>query len=178
MCCWIDDAIACRLADFGVAGWMVRASGQRANVHTFVGTPCWMAPEVMEQVDGYNEKADIWSLGITALELAKGYAPYAHYPPMKVLIMTIEQEPPSLKNYPDDKQCNGQSFSRSFDDFVRKCLHKDPMRRADSEHLLAHKFLKNRSPAALVDELLSKIDSVGVGEHQETARPEGYVDKD
>ena len=118
----------CAIADFGVAGWLsetgARSEGER---RTFVGTPCWMAPEVMEQQRGYNEKADIWSLGITALELARGYAPYSKYAPMQVLIKTIREPPPSIKSYVDPP--GGPKLpepSDKFNKFVARCLQKDP----------------------------------------------------
>ncbi|CAN0121431.1 unnamed protein product, partial [Heterosigma akashiwo] len=144
---------------------------------TFVGTPCWMAPEVMEQQEaGYDEKADVWSLGITALELAKGFAPYAHYPPMKVLLMTIQEDPPSLRSYDDDRQANGEPFSKHFKELVKACLQKDPRRRPTSAQLLGHKFFKNadRAQASLVGELLQRIASVGEnGGLDDEERPAG-----
>jgi serine/threonine protein kinase len=92
---------------------------------TFVGTPCWMAPEVMQanvSKTGYNEKVDVWSVGITALELVKGYAPYAKYKPMEVLLKTIKEPSPSLKTYGGGKV----NVSESFNKFVARCLEKEP----------------------------------------------------
>lgn len=104
-----------RLADFGVAGWIFSRGQRLDNVRTFVGTLCYMSPEIMEQTSGYDQRADIWSLGITTLELAKGFAPYAKFAPMRVLVMTIEEEPPSLKSYKDDLQRTGGAY--------RHCLY-------------------------------------------------------
>lgn len=103
---------------------------------------------VMEQVNGYDTKADIWSLGITALELAKGYAPYARYPPMKVLILTIQEAPPNLETYDqlemdndDDDWQVTEEYSRNFAQFIESCLQKNPSRRPTCNDLLSSRLL-------------------------------------
>jgi len=159
----LDPAGKVALADFGVSSWLVQAGLRRRTAKTFVGTPCWMAPEVMEQVAGYDYKADIWSFGITALELAKGFAPYAFYPPMKVLLLTIQEEPPSLRSYSTEKSSTGESFSRSFKEMVRMCLQKEARKRPTVHTLLNCKFFKTkRSVTQLVEELLNHVGDVSV----------------
>jgi serine/threonine protein kinase len=73
-----------------------------------------MAPEVMEQADGYDIKADIWSLGITAIELSQGEAPNSDLPAMRVLLQIINSPPPTLRN--------NSNWSQEFKDFVNSCL--------------------------------------------------------
>ncbi|KAK6162227.1 hypothetical protein DH2020_002068 [Rehmannia glutinosa] len=132
-----------KLADFGVSACLFDRGDRQRSRNTFVGTPCWMAPEVLQPGTGYDFKADIWSFGITALELAHGHAPFSKYPPMKVLLMTIQNAPPGL-DYDRDKR-----FSKSFKEMVAMCLVKDQTKRPTPEKLLKHSFFKNAKPPEL-----------------------------
>ncbi|GMJ04248.1 MITOGEN-ACTIVATED PROTEIN KINASE KINASE KINASE KINASE4, TARGET OF TEMPERATURE3 [Hibiscus trionum] len=152
----VDSNGAVKLADFGVSACMFDTGDRQRSRNTFVGTPCWMAPEVMQQLHGYDFKADIWSLGITALELAHGHAPFSKYPPMKVLLMTLQNAPPGL-DYERDKR-----FSKSFKELVAACLVKDPKKRPTSEKLLKHHFFKHaRSYDYLARTILDGLAPLG-----------------
>ncbi|XP_019090694.1 PREDICTED: serine/threonine-protein kinase BLUS1-like isoform X1 [Camelina sativa] len=136
----LDNTGEIKLGDFGVSACLFDNGDRQRARNTFVGTPCWMAPEVLQPGSGYNSKADIWSFGITALELAHGHAPFSKYPPMKVLLMTIQNAPPGL-DYDRDKK-----FSKSFKELVALCLVKDQTKRPTAEKLLKHSFFKNAKP--------------------------------
>ena len=106
----------------------------------------------MEQAAGYDEKADIWSFGITALELAYGYAPYAKFQPMKVMLLTLQEEPPTADIYHD----TSYAFSKHFHSLVAKCLKKDSAKRPSARRLLEHKFFKSVRGREYVQELIVK----------------------
>lgn len=111
------------LSDFGVAA-PLRDDKKR---QTFVGTPCWMAPEVLEQSGGYDYKADIWSFGITAIELAYGEAPYQRLHPLKVMKIIIEKEPPRMDR---------RKWDSLFVALVESCLQKEPKKRPTMDEVM------------------------------------------
>ncbi|XP_020216141.1 serine/threonine-protein kinase dst2 isoform X2 [Cajanus cajan] len=119
-----------KLGDFGVAAQLTRTMSKR---NTFIGTPHWMAPEVIQE-SRYDGKVDVWALGVSAIEMAEGVPPRSDVHPMRVLFMISIEPAPML----EDKE----KWSLYFHDFVAKCLTKEPRLRPTASEMLKHKFFE------------------------------------
>ncbi|XP_074864007.1 nik-related protein kinase isoform X2 [Carettochelys insculpta] len=124
-----------KLVDFGVSAQLDRTIGRR---NTFIGTPYWMAPEVIaceENPDStYDYRSDLWSLGITAIEMAEGAPPLCDMHPMRALFLIPRNPPPKLKS---------RKWSKKFLNFVESCLVKNYLHRPSTETLLKHSFIRD-----------------------------------
>jgi serine/threonine-protein kinase OSR1/STK39 len=143
-----------KIGDFGVAATLFENGRRRRARFTLTGTPCYMAPEILDGQTGYTEKVDVWSLGITAIELATGSAPYATMHEVEIVQRILKAPPPQLPR-------NG-GFSSELRDFVRRCTNFDPRRRPSADDLLAHPFLQHaREPLWIVDSVLRRLPPLG-----------------
>ncbi|XP_059357883.1 TRAF2 and NCK-interacting protein kinase-like isoform X4 [Carassius carassius] len=123
-----------KLVDFGVSAQLDRTVSRR---NTFIGTPYWMAPEVIacdENPDAtYDYKSDLWSLGITAIEMAEGAPPLCDMHPMRALFLIPRSPAPRLKS---------KKWSKKFQSFIESCLVKNHNQRPSTEHLIKHPFIR------------------------------------
>lgn len=132
-----------KIADFGYAAQLTKKQKKR---NTVVGTPYWMAPELIRGFD-YGVGVDIWSTGIMVMEMAEGEPPYMEFPPLRALFLITTKGIPDLKE---------EGWSPDFRDFVTKCLTKDTQDRPDGAALLKHPLMARCSPGAELVPLIHK----------------------
>uniref|UniRef100_A0A0N5AZN7 Protein kinase domain-containing protein n=1 Tax=Syphacia muris TaxID=451379 RepID=A0A0N5AZN7_9BILA len=140
------------LADFGVSALCKDAKEERS---TFIGTPYWMAPEVMLcetfPEKKYNSEADLWSFGITMIEMADERPPYSEMNPAKVVFKIIKADPPTLEK--------PSLWSENFNDAIAKCLVKNPLKRATAVELLRHPFFEKDGDVRAVQRLIYEMNA-------------------
>jgi serine/threonine-protein kinase OSR1/STK39 len=158
-----------KVTDFGVAASLLEEGERKHARFTRIGTPSYMAPEMFLANAGHTEKADIWSLGITAIELATGSAPYAALPIADVVQKILKAPPPQLPR-------TGK-FSVEFRDFVRKCMNFDPKRRPTAEQLLSHAFIARAGDSShIMDAILKDLAPIGERFAKRNRQPQVDID--
>lgn len=166
----MDSNGSVKLADFGVSTSIFEANAKQGlstsslsasmmKLTDVAGTPYWMAPEVIHSHNGYSLKADIWSFGITALELADGRPPLSHLPPSKSLLLKITRRF-RFSDYENSRNSKNK-FSKGFKELVASCLDQEPSKRPCAQKLLKHSFFRNcKGPDVLVRTVLQGLPSV------------------
>lgn len=139
------------LCDFGVAALLNSSTSKRS---TFVGTPYWMAPEVVTEGRMYDSQADIWSLGITLLEMAYGEPPMSGQPAARAVMLLGDKKmrAPRLE---------GDEWSQPMRDFVVGCLNEEPGDRLPAEDLSKHRWIKaqTKTPLTVLNELIARFQA-------------------
>lgn len=161
----LTDNAEVKLVDFGVSAQLDRTIGRR---NTFIGTPYWMGPEVIvcdENPDAtYDNRSDLWSVGITAIEMAEGSPPLCDMHPMRALFLIPRNPPPRLKS---------KKWSKKFHSFIEQCLIKDYMQRPNTEQLLKHPFIRDQPNERQVRiQIKDYIDRIKKNKRQEKENAE------
>ncbi|XP_058802662.1 neither inactivation nor afterpotential protein C [Phymastichus coffea] len=145
-----------KLVDFGLARMIKGEMGKR---HTCIGSPNWMAPEVVlskaEQGPGYGSRADVWAVGITAIELGDGNPPFQDMHPTRVLFQIVRNPPPTLYR--------PSNWTQNFNDFIAECLEKNPENRPFIAEIVEHPFLSElpENDFPLTQEIKALMNNVG-----------------
>jgi len=140
----LNEQGQCKLADFGVSAQLAQTISRR---NTVIGSPYWMAPEVLKQ-NNYDQKADIWSMGIAVIEMAEGRPPLSDLHPLRALLQIPSNPPPTLSD---------NQWTQNMHSFLALCLEKNPDLRSTASMLLKHPFIKNAGKKTVIQELVISV---------------------